>query len=218
MTSNLAEVYNWVIRGLHGLPPIAIIEGMLYSIIKYYQKHHAAAVLYSSIVQTPYCNKMYKWLEKAVTKASRHIVLAMGTHENRFQTIVRAKGVVGWETTLVNHEVNLGRQFNGWAECTCHKPKLLHVPCSHVLASLSQVGVSSMGYISPFYSKDNVEQTWTCEFYGFMACGDFSVYNTDLPICLPPMHMLHHQYGKGEHPQTRRIRNDMDESEVGGPM
>jgi hypothetical protein len=41
MTSNLAEVYNWVISGLRGLPLIAIIEGMLYGIIKYYQKRHA---------------------------------------------------------------------------------------------------------------------------------------------------------------------------------
>jgi hypothetical protein len=69
---------------------------------------HAAAVLHSSTVQTPYCNKMYKWLEKAVTKASQHIVLAMGTHDNHFQIIVRAKGEVGRETTLVTHKVNLG--------------------------------------------------------------------------------------------------------------
>jgi hypothetical protein len=51
---------------------------------------------------------MYKWLEKAVTKASQHIVLAMGTHDNHFQIIVRAKGEVGRETTLVTHKVNLG--------------------------------------------------------------------------------------------------------------
>lgn len=217
MTSNLPEVYNWVIRGLRGLPLIAIIEGMLYGIIKYYQKRHAAAVLHSATVQTPYCNKMYKWLEKSITKSSQHIVLAMGTHDNRFQITVRAKGVER-ETTLVTHEVNLGRQFNGWVECTCNKPKLLHVPCSHVLASLSHVGVSSMGYISPFYLKENVEQTWTGEFYGFMARGQFSVYNTDLPICLPPMDLLRDCHGKGGRPQTRYIHNDMDESEIGGHL
>jgi hypothetical protein len=109
MASNLPEVYNWVIRGLYGLPLIAIIEGMLYGIIKYYQKRHAAAVLHSSIVQTPYCNKIYKWLEKSVTKASQHIVLAMGTHDNHFQITMRAKGGVRRDTTLVTHEVNLGR-------------------------------------------------------------------------------------------------------------
>ena len=44
MTTNIADVYNWVIRGLHGLPIIVIIEGMLYDIIGYYQKRHAAVV------------------------------------------------------------------------------------------------------------------------------------------------------------------------------
>ena len=64
------------------------------------------------------------------------------------------------ETTLVTHEVNLGRHFNGWAECTSNKPKLLHVPFSHVLALLVQVGVSSTGYVAPFYLKQNIEVTW----------------------------------------------------------
>ena len=200
MTSNLAEVYNWVIRGLRGCPLVGIIEGMLYGIIKYYQKCHAVAVLHSTKVQTPYCNKMYIWMEKAVAKASQHIVIAMGMHDNRFEITVRAKGGVGRETTLVTHEVNLGRQFDGRAECTCNKPMLLHVPRSHVLASLAQVGVSSGGYISTFYLKENVVQTWTGEFFGFMAHGDFSVYNKDLPICLPPMELLRHSHGRGGRP------------------
>ena len=165
MTSNLAQVYNWVIRGLRGCPLVEIIEGMLYGIINYYQKRHAAAVLHSTTVQTPYCNKMYIWMDKAVAKASQHIVIAMGTHDNRFEIIVRAKGGVGRETTLVTHEVNLGRQFDGRAECTCNKPMLLHVPCSHVLASLAQVRVSGGGYISTFYLKENEVQTWTREFF-----------------------------------------------------
>jgi len=135
MTSNLAEVYNWVIRGLRGCPLVGIIEGILYGIIKYYQKRHAAAVLHSTTVQTPYCNKMYIWMDKAVAKASQHIVIAMGTHDNHFEITVRAKGGVGRETTLVTHEVNLGRQFDGRAECTCNKPMLLHVPRSHGLGS-----------------------------------------------------------------------------------
>ena len=103
-------------------------------------------------------------------------------------------------------------------ECTCNKPKLLHVPCSHVLASLAQVGVCSTSYVAPVYLKQNIELTWTGEFYGFMARGDFSVYNKDLPICLSPMELLRHTHEKGGRPQTRRIRNDMDESEVGGPL
>lgn len=218
MTSNLAEVYNWVIRGLRGLPLIGIIEGMLTGIVNYYQKRRLSAVAHNTTVQTPYCFKMYKHLEKSVTKASQHMVQPFGNVEKRFQVTVRAKGGIGMETTLISHNVNLGEVFNGWAECECNKPKLLHVPCSHVIASLAKVGASSMPYISSFYLKENVEQTWTGEFYGFLAYVNISVYNQDLPVCLPPMELLRHCTGKGGRPQTRRIRNDMDEAEVGGPM
>ena len=38
MTTNIVEVYNWVIRGLKGMPLVAIVEGMLHGIIGYYQK------------------------------------------------------------------------------------------------------------------------------------------------------------------------------------
>jgi len=57
MTLKLAEVYNWVIIGFRGLPLIGIIEGMVYGIIKYYQKRHAAPVLHSTTVQTPIATK-----------------------------------------------------------------------------------------------------------------------------------------------------------------
>ena len=112
MTSNLAKVY---IIGLRGQPLIGIIEGMLYGIIKYYQKSRAMTILHSATMQTPYCNKMYTWLDKTIKKASQHIVLAMGMHENHFQITVGAKGGVGMDTTLVTHEVSLGHHFNGWA-------------------------------------------------------------------------------------------------------
>ena len=194
------------------------MEGILFGIIKYYQKRHAAAVLHSTTVQTPWCMKMYNHLDKSVTKASEHISTRLSSHLHRFQLTCKGKGGAGQDTVVVTHEVNLGMVFDGWAECTCNKPKLLHVPCSHVLACLAQVRVDSMPYISSFYLKENVEQTWIGEFYGFMACGNFTVYNSDFPICLSSMDMLRHCIGKGGRPQTRRIRNDMDEAEAGGPM
>ena len=61
-------------------------------------------------------------------------------------------------------------------------------------------------------------QTWTGEFYGFSAYDNFTVYDRDMPICLPLMILLRHSYGKGGQTHTRRIRNDMDETEVDGPM
>jgi hypothetical protein len=149
-------------------------------------------------------------------EGNTNMVCSMGVNEHRFEITLRSKGGVGSDTRIVTHEVNVGQVFNGWCECSSNKPKLLHVPCSHLLAALSQVGVGSSVYVSPFYLKENVVLTWTGEFRGFSAHSDFIVYDRDMPICLPPMMLLRHPHGKGGRPQTRRIHNDMDEAEVGG--
>ena len=62
MTTNIAEVYNWVIKGLCGLSIIAIIEGMLYGIIGYYQKRHAAIVSHCTTMSTLYAQRMMEYL------------------------------------------------------------------------------------------------------------------------------------------------------------
>ena len=68
ITTNIAEVYNWVIRGLRGLPIVAIIEGMLYDIIGYYQKRHVADVSHYTTMHTPYAQRMMEYLQKKNTK------------------------------------------------------------------------------------------------------------------------------------------------------
>ena len=72
--------------------------------------------------------------------------------------------------------------------------------------------------MSPFYLKENVVHIWTGEFHGFNVQGDFIVYDRHIPICLPPLMLLRHDYGKGGRPHTRCICNDMDEAKVGGPV
>ena len=217
MTTNVAEVYNWVIRGLKGMPLVAILEGILHGIVGYYQKRHATAVLHSTTVQTSYCLKMMEYMNEKSKKAQDHMVRAFGVHEYRFEVTSKPKGGLGTDCRVVTHEVNLGQGMTGWCECDCNKPKLLHVPCSHVIAACGQLGMPTSPYVSQFYLKDNVVQTWTGEFRGFRAHDDFTVIDRDLRVCLPNMDLLR-SLGKGGRPQTRRIRNNMDEAEVGGPI
>ena len=78
MTTNIVEVYNWVIRRLKGMPMVAILEGILHGIIGYYQKRHATAVLHSTTMQTPYCQQMMGYMNDKSKKAQQHIVPAFG--------------------------------------------------------------------------------------------------------------------------------------------
>ena len=40
MTTNLAETYNFVLRGNRALPLIAIVEGIFYGTVKYFRDRH----------------------------------------------------------------------------------------------------------------------------------------------------------------------------------
>ena len=119
------------------------------------------------------CPTDYGVPSKEDTKAIQHMVRSMGVNDHRFEITLRSKGGVGSDTRIVTYEMNVGQVFNGWCECSCNKSKLLHVLCSHLLAALSQVSVGTLVYVSQFYLKENVVLTWTGEFRGFNAYGDF---------------------------------------------
>ena len=81
MTTNITEVYNWIIRGLHGLPLVAIVEGMLYDIIGYYHKKHATAIIHYTTMHTSYANRMMAHLQNKNEKAVEYMVHSMGIND-----------------------------------------------------------------------------------------------------------------------------------------
>ena len=43
MTTNLAEVYNWVMRGMRSLPLVGIVEGIMHETCRYFIDRYIAA-------------------------------------------------------------------------------------------------------------------------------------------------------------------------------
>ena len=43
MTTNLAEVYNWILRGVRDLPLVDIVEFFLYRTMKYFKERYQLA-------------------------------------------------------------------------------------------------------------------------------------------------------------------------------
>ena len=77
MTTNLAEVYNWVIRGLRSQPLVAIVEGVLHGTIGYFRERHANAALHAANPHTPYCSKITAYMQAKTEKAQSHTVFVM---------------------------------------------------------------------------------------------------------------------------------------------
>lgn len=179
------------------------------------RRRRAAALVQMSNTQTPFCKKMADILEKKSEKARYHTVITTGNVQRRWEVMCRTKVGFGSSTGIVTHEVTLGSEDNNTCSCKCNKPKLLHIPCSHVLAACAKIGLDSTAYVSPFYLKDRVLQAWSTDILGYRAHENLIRTGGDDTVWVPDLHLF--KGGKGRR-QTRRLRNDMDESETGGPI
>ena len=214
MTTNLAESYNFVLRGNRALPLTAIVEGILLGTVNYFRDRRELAVNHiMSNPNTPYCSKIMKYIADKMNKAQTFSVVRIGNQERRFEVRLPTDKF-GCGNELRTHDVIIGNEAWPTCECTCNKPKLLHLPCSHVLAACGMLGLEHISFVSPYYLKEAVLNTWTGELQGFRSAGNFNSVNPGERRYIPDPMLL--RTGRGRR-QSRRIRNDMDESEAGGP-
>ena len=212
MTTNLAEIYNFVLRGNRGLPLTALVEGIMHGTMNYFRDRRVEAVNHCQWYPgTPYCRKIRTYMEKKTQKARFHNVVRVGNEEARYE--VRLPTDRFGDSVQRTHEVFITDGYPPTCECTCNKPRLLHLPCSHVLAVCGQLGLHAATFVSPYYMKDALVQTWTGEMRGFRLEGNFNTVEEANREIIP--HPANMRTSRGRR-QTRRIRNDMDESEAGG--
>jgi len=79
------------------------------------------------------------------------------------------QGGVGICNTTVTMECQLWPETNQCV-CTCNKPELLHIPCSHVYAAREKAGIEGT-YVSPYNLKEAVLATWSGVLRGWRALG-----------------------------------------------
>jgi hypothetical protein len=134
MTMNLAESYNFVLRGNRALPLTTIVEGIFYYTMKYFKERCEEAKLHNMTnLNTSYCEKIAKYMEKKIEKGRGHTIVATRNQELRFEVRLQMDKF-GTGNIMRTHEVKIGTGQFPTCECTCNKPKLLHLPCLHVLA------------------------------------------------------------------------------------
>ena len=213
MTTNLAEVYNFVLRGNRGLPLTALVEGILHGTLTYFRdRRHEAIQHIEYYPNTPYCRKIRLYMDKKINKARLHMVIRIGNEEARFEVRLPTERF-GAANEMKTHEVTIGTYAPPTCECTCNKPRLLHLPCSHVLAVCGQMGMNPISFVSPYYMKQAVVETWTGEMTGFRVVGNFNKVDPMEREVIPDPALMRTSRGRQN---SRRIRNDMDESEAGG--
>ena len=82
MTTNLAEIYNFVLRGNRSLPLTSIVEGVLHGTLTYFRDRRQAAFEHiQNIPNTPYCRKIKQYMDAKIEKARSHTVIPVGNAE-----------------------------------------------------------------------------------------------------------------------------------------
>nr|ABF96456.1 transposon protein, putative, Mutator sub-class [Oryza sativa Japonica Group] len=210
MTTNLAEVYNWVMRGVRILPLVAIVEFILHGTQAYFRDRYKKIGPSMADNNIVFGNVVTKYMEDKIKKARRHRVVAQGTQVHRYEIMCVDRSRRGIYRKQAVQECVL--KADGGCTCSCMKPKLHHLPCSHVLAATGDCGISPNVYVSNYFRKEAIFHTWSEEIYGFGISGSYTTLSAQV-FYIPDPSKLRVKKGRR---QTRRIRNDMDESEAGG--
>ncbi len=209
MTTNNAESYNMVLRGVRSLPLVAIVEFIMYGCAKYFRERweavspslNNASVLYGCI--------MNEYMQKKVIKAELHDVRLWGSQELRFDVRCKGRAQSGSRRSRTTHECVITN--DGRIHCSCYKPTLLHKPCSHIIAACREVGLGFQQFVSEFYKKAAIAAVWNQEVYSTAMLGTFTQENI-VPAHIPDPETKITNPGRR---RTRRIRNGMDEAEAG---
>ena len=160
-----------VMRCCRGFPLVGIVEFIMFGCMKYFRERYMAATINMSNPQIQFCTRVTQYMQDKIAKARQHRVLSTGTREHRFEVLCKDRTSRGIRRDRVVQESLI--RADGTARCTCMKPKLLHLPYSHVIAACAESGLQPGVFVSPYFSKEAATSTWGHEIYGIGIVGPF---------------------------------------------
>ena len=128
MTTNIAEVFNNILKGVWGLPLCAIIGLTFYRTVDYFRARGDVAINCSM----RFAPKVKEIIFKRKNKTYFHRARISELSNNKFEVMCRRMYVSEYSAG------DTAQQCQFWpheVKCVCNKPKSHHIPCSHVLAA-----------------------------------------------------------------------------------
>ena len=135
-----------VMRGVRSLPLVGIVEFLMYGCSRYFRERHQDIVPHLSNPQMLFGPMMTTYMDKKSKKALEHHVVPTGTVEQRFEVFCKDRSCRGVRRERIIQECVL--RDDGTCSCNCQKPRVLHRPCSHVLAASAECGIHPSCYVS----------------------------------------------------------------------
>jgi hypothetical protein len=122
-----------LMRGVRGLPLVAIVEFIVRGCTDYFRDQFTKNQAFMQDPNRYFGKMMTEYMTKKSASAQLHHVRQCGTQELKFEVAPKDRARCGMRRQTPVKECIL--KFDGTYCCSCMRPKLLHVPCSHVMAA-----------------------------------------------------------------------------------
>ncbi|XP_021725272.1 uncharacterized protein LOC110692542 [Chenopodium quinoa] len=201
-TTNFSETFNNVLKGARFLPIMSLVELTFHRVNKYFTLRRESSEARSD-QGLPYPPKVTAILEKNTAKARYHRVDAYNRRLHIYQVTTERGERVG---NKGGHKHTVNWQLR---TCMCNKPKIFHLPCSHVLAVCATYSLSERPWVDPLLQSAAYMNTYAPQFWPIPCETTWAQWAQYVGIKLIPDGTMIR--GKGR-PKSKRIRNEMDDS------
>jgi hypothetical protein len=206
MTSNMAEIFNKVLKGIRALPVTAIASYTFDKCNEYWVTRSAEVKVV--------CDAGEKW--------PRTVQEEIGYQETKSHDQSWAcfdQEVWKYEVTEAGGTNAGGEQYGGRKyvvvlatnSCTCQMPLQIHLPCSHLITACRARAVDHLNLVSPFYNLESLRGTWAGRFEPYLDMAQWPKYTG--PVYLPDSKLEITTKGRRG---TKRFKMDMDHADGGG--
>ena len=140
-------------------------------------------------------------------KAHHHRSRIFDLQTNEFEIRCKRRYASAYNAGDTVQQCKLG---SNEATCTCNKPKLHHIPCSHVIAACRDMGSNDASqYVSPFYTAEALQNTWRSKMRSYATGSNYK--EIEGPTWIPYPQAKRTEPGR---PRGTRMRGDMDAAET----
>ncbi|XP_021727154.1 uncharacterized protein LOC110694285 [Chenopodium quinoa] len=156
-TTNFSETFNNVLKGARFLPIMSLVEFTFHRVNKYFTDRRELSQTRSE-QGLAYSPKVTSIMEKNIAKARYHKVEAYNRRLHIYQVETKRGDRIGRKGGH-RHTVNFQLRT-----CTCNKPRIFHLPCSHVLAVCVKYSISERPWVDRVLQSEAYANTYAPQF------------------------------------------------------
>ena len=151
--TNLAEVFNYVMKDVRFLPLTTLVEFTFYRVNNYFvqRRECASAWLLGGHMYTAHATRI---INRNTEKANFHDIIAFDYKRGVFEVKI-GRGTRGSSKGGKIQHVDLNKM-----KCTCNEFEIYHLPCSHVLVVCIKRHLSYERFVDPSYTS----QSYACTY------------------------------------------------------